>query len=95
MWGWLTTLATNDVVLRPAARYAFDRVDVDKNGEISPKELQLTLEYLSTYVNIGFQPTEEQMQCAVALCDKDQSGGINYEEFVDFLHTLSNYTVAA
>ena len=93
MWGWLQSMATNDMVLRPAARYAFDKVDVDKSGEISTIELQKTLEYLMSYVDMGFKPTDEQMQYAISLCDKDQSGGINFEEFVGLLHTLADASV--
>ena len=89
VWGWLVSMATSDVVLRPAARYAFDKLDVDQSGEISAGEIHKTLEYLASYVNITLTPTEEQIQLAITICDKDKSGKISFEEFIEFVKRLA------
>ena len=89
VWAWLVDIATSDTVLIPAARYAFDQLDTDKSGEISAKEVHLTLEYLASYVSITLSPSEEMIQLAISVCDKDHSGKLSFDEFMDFVRKLA------
>ncbi len=89
VWGWLVSMATSDTVLCPAAKFAFNQLDTDGSGEISAGEVHKTLEYLASYVNVSLTPTEEQIQIAIKVCDKDANGKINLEEFIEFVRKLA------
>lgn len=89
VWSWLVDMALSDTVLLPAARYAFDSLDTDKSGEISAGEIHKTLEYLASYISLSLTPTEEMIQVACKVCDKDKSGKISFDEFVEFIRKLA------
>ena len=57
-------------------RAVFDRIDTDKSGTLEPSELQ---EALSA---VGVERSLEDIKGMWVLADVDQSGGIDYQEFV-------------
>ena len=55
---------------------AFDLFDTSGSGTIEPKELKVALRAL------GAEPTKEDIQKLVELHDKDNSGTIDFHEFL-------------
>ena len=64
------------LALRAKARPLFDRFDVDRSGAISVEELGVLC------IAMGTSMTTEQLKRIVADADPDQSGEIEFEEFV-------------
>ena len=61
---------------RDAAMEAFKKIDVNKDGLISPQELQVGLR------SLGIEVGADNTLAVVALADKDENGRINYGEFL-------------
>lgn len=61
------------------AKSAFDKIDQDKNGEISVQELGTALRLL------GLSPTREEVQTMMIGIDKKGDGLIKFDEFLGFL----------
>ena len=55
---------------------AFDLFDTSGSGTIEPKELKVALRAL------GFEPSKEDIQKLVEAFDKDESGTIDFHEFL-------------
>ena len=55
---------------------AFDLFDTSGSGTIEPKELKVALRAL------GFEPPKEEVQKLVEQFDKDESGTIDFHEFL-------------
>ena len=55
---------------------AFDLFDTSGSGTIEPKELKVALRAL------GFEPSKEEIQKLVEQFDKDESGTIDFHEFL-------------
>ena len=62
--------------LVPSYRW-FDFIDTDKSGEISAEELQDPL------IAIGVAKDRDAVRALIAKVDKDGSGEIGFQEFVD------------
>jgi calmodulin len=75
--------AENTVVLSEeatqSARALFDTVDADRSGTVSTGELGELLRQL------GYNPSEEQLTQLVAAVDDDNSGNLNFDEFVQLI----------
>ena len=56
-------------------REAFDIIDADGNGGLDIKELRRVLEQL------GLNPTDQDLKGVLEICDTDNSGFIEYDEF--------------
>lgn len=57
-------------------REIFDLVDEDKSGEISKDELKKLM------ITLGLKPTDEQIDAMMKEVDEDESGDIDFSEFV-------------
>ncbi|XP_062214629.1 calmodulin-like protein 4 isoform X2 [Phragmites australis] len=55
---------------------AFEVLDKDKNGFISPTELRMVM------TNLGEQMTDEEVEQMIKEADTDGDGQVNYDEFV-------------
>jgi len=64
-------------------REVFDLVDTDKSGTISTSELGEMLRKLD------YDPTEEQLAQLLATVDDDNSGSLNFDEFVQLVYLLA------
>jgi len=62
-------------------REAFEMFDKDGDGTISPKELEDVMN------SIGLQPTAEEIAEMIADVDEDQSGSIDFDEFLVMMKT--------
>mmetsp|Transcript_27029 Transcript_27029/g.41911 ORF Transcript_27029/g.41911 Transcript_27029/m.41911 type:complete len:155 (+) Transcript_27029:72-536(+) len=62
-------------------REAFEMFDKDGDGTISPKELEDVMN------SIGMQPTAEEIAEMIADVDEDQSGSIDFDEFLVMMKT--------
>ena len=67
--------------LREIARAAFDSVDTDKSGNIDNKELSKVMEGISKDLGIE-PPSEAEVQEVLKHLDTDNSGTIEFNEFV-------------
>lgn len=62
-------------------REAFEMFDKDGDGTISPAELEAVMN------SIGMQPTAEEIAEMIADVDEDQSGSIDFDEFLVMMKT--------
>ena len=67
--------------LREIARAAFDSVDTDKSGNIDNKELSKIMEGISKDLGID-PPSDAEVQEVLKHLDTDNSGTIEFNEFV-------------
>lgn len=58
---------------------AFDLFDMDLGGTIDPKELQAAMK------SLGFEAKNQTIYKMIADLDTDQSGQINFEEFLNLM----------
>jgi hypothetical protein len=58
---------------------AFDLFDTDGSGNISSKEWRVAMR------SMGFEPTKEESRAMLAEMDKDGSGTIDFEEFLEMV----------
>ena len=65
-----------------ALEYAFNLIDKDNSGQVSPEELSQVVKKFTSR-NKGLSP--EQLQDMIAEADEFGDGEINFEEFVDFM----------
>ncbi|CAF1184932.1 unnamed protein product [Adineta steineri] len=63
----------------------FNKYDLDKNGSISRDELR------SLCYDMGYYLSDDELQWALTLIDKDGNGKIDYKEFVDWWRTSSRF----
>ena len=68
---------TEDEVLE--IKEAFDLFDGDKSGEIDTEELKQALK------NLGIDAKNQTLQNMMADLDKDNSGKIDFDEFIDMM----------
>lgn len=68
---------TEDEVLE--IKEAFDLFDSDKSGEIDTEELKQALK------NLGIDAKNQTLQNMMADLDKDNSGKIDFDEFIDMM----------
>lgn len=74
---YVSSQSTNALVME--AKSAFDKIDQDKNGEISVHELGTALRML------GLNPTREEVQSIIIGMNKKGDGLIKFDEFLGFL----------
>ena len=60
---------------------AFDLFDTSGSGTIEAKELKVALRAL------GFEPSKEELKNLIGNFDKDNSGRIDFHEFLDIMIT--------
>lgn len=60
-------------------RDAFALIDQDNDGEISSQEI------LNVMRNLGRNPTEDEVQQMINEADEDESGSIDFEEFLHLM----------
>eukprot|EP01104_Vermistella_antarctica_P005898 TRINITY_DN16644_c0_g1_i1.p1 TRINITY_DN16644_c0_g1~~TRINITY_DN16644_c0_g1_i1.p1 ORF type:complete len:184 (-),score=50.01 TRINITY_DN16644_c0_g1_i1:48-545(-) len=65
----------------PLSRSVFDKYDEDESGGLSNKEFQ------AMCYDLGYHLTDEEVTLAVVTLDKDGSGVVEYNEFIDFWRT--------
>ena len=61
--------------------------DKDGSGEIDKKELK------GVFKELGKNLSEEETQRLIEMADKDKSGTLNYEEFIEALMTTEGKTL--
>ena len=67
--------------LKLEIKQAFDLFDTSGSGTIESKELKVALRAL------GFAPTKEEIKNLIGNFDKDNSGRIDFHEFLDIMIT--------
>ncbi|CAH0561380.1 unnamed protein product [Brassicogethes aeneus] len=60
---------------------AFDLFDTEKSGEIDTKDLKVAIRAL------GFEPKKEEIKKMIADVDKNSSGKISYDDFLQLMST--------
>lgn len=60
---------------------AFDLFDTSGSGTIESKELKVALRAL------GFEPSKDEIKSLIGDFDKDQSGRIDFQEFLEIMIT--------
>ncbi|CAA7035838.1 unnamed protein product [Microthlaspi erraticum] len=66
---------------RREIREVFDLFDIDGSGSIDARELNVAMR------SLGFEMNNEQINELMAEVDKDQSGAIDFDEFVHMMTT--------
>ena len=74
-------IVNDEEKLRDIARVAFESVDTDKSGKIDSKELYKVMEGISKDLGID-APSNEEVQEVLKHLDTDNSGTIEFDEFV-------------
>ena len=64
---------------RQEIKEAFDLFDTDGSGTIDSKELKVAMRAL------GFEPKKDEVKKMIAECDRDQSGVIEFPEFLEMM----------
>ena len=84
MSDFINEIVKDEKLIKKIAKRAFDHVDIDNNGKIDEKELKNILAQIS--IEMGAEPpTEEDVKEVLQYSDKDISGGIELEEFIDII----------
>ena len=84
MSDFINEIVKDEKLIKKIAKRAFDHVDIDNNGKIDEKELKNILAQIS--IEMGAEPpTEEDVKEVLQYSDKDISGGIEFEEFIDII----------
>ena len=84
MSDFINEIVKDENLIKKIAKRAFDHVDIDNNGKIDEKELKNILAQIS--IEMGAEPpTEEDVKEVLQYSDKDISGGIELEEFIDII----------
>lgn len=86
-WDFLSNIDNFEWVIRKA----FNSIDTDGSGEISPDEILNTINYINSYCDTGISPTEEQLKMGISYCDIDKNGKLNFDEFMNLLRKLARY----
>jgi len=63
-------------------RSLFRELDKDGNGVIDREELD------AVFAEVGKHFTDAQLQEIMQLADRDQTGTLDYEEFIEFVQSL-------
>ena len=74
-------IVNDEEKLRDIARVAFESVDTDKSGKIDSKELYKVMEGISKDLGVD-TPSNEEVQEVLKHLDTDNSGTIEFDEFV-------------
>lgn len=85
---WTTSIISKPLILpkrfndqkRAKFRATFNDFDKDSSGQISTHELKTALN------RIGLELTEDHVDSVIKSLDFDQSGQLNFEEFLEFLY---------
>ncbi|CAF2361463.1 unnamed protein product [Rotaria sp. Silwood2] len=70
---------------KPISELMFNKYDKDKNGTISRDELR------SLCYDMGYYLSDDELEWACTLIDKDGNGKIDYQEFADWWRTSSRF----
>ncbi|CAF1138326.1 unnamed protein product [Rotaria sordida] len=70
---------------KPVSELMFNKYDKDKNGTISRDELR------SLCYDMGYYLSNDELEWACTLIDKDGNGKIDYKEFADWWKTSSRF----
>ena len=82
-------IVNDEEKLRDIARVAFESVDTDKSGKIDSKELHKVMEGISKDLGVD-APSNEEVQEVLKHLDTDNSGTIEFDEFVVLIKDVLN-----
>lgn len=67
------------------ARIAFDKVDLDKDGYVSEKEIGFLMQ---TATGSFQKPTKQEVREAFIYLDENKDGKVSFEEFLKLINEL-------
>ena len=90
-WNSLSNIENYEFIIKKA----FNMIDKDGSGEISPDEIFCIINIINYYYDTGIHPSEETLKTAINSVDEDRSGKISFKELMNLLVKLSKYEFPA
>ena len=86
--GDATVVVNQDAVIK-AARHAFDRVDINKTGNLNAKQVEVAIEHFCDASGLKL-PSDDIIQEAFERFDADKSGKLDFDEFLNLLNKIND-----